>query len=80
MHSGELQRVSTQLGEKWIKRVVRTPMLANEYVATRIPGQLEYYKRLQEMAWAMIAQAFSEKTITPGITTADVGAIGSSFR
>lgn len=72
MHAGELERVSEQLGEKWMKRVVRRPMLAVEYMARRIPGQIEYYRKLQEMAWAMITEAFSEKTVTPGTTTTEV--------
>ncbi|KAF8580602.1 xaa-Pro aminopeptidase family enzyme [Ramaria rubella] len=71
MHAGELERVSQELGEKWMGRVVRRPMLAVEYMARRIPGQLEYYKKLQEMGWAMISEAFSEKTITPGLTTTE---------
>lgn len=72
MHAGELERVSEQLGERWMSRVVRRPMLAIEFVARRIPGQLEYYKKLQGMAWAMVTEAFSERTITPGVTTTDV--------
>lgn len=72
MHAGELERVREQLGEKWMSRVVRRPMLATEFVARRIPEQLEYYKKLQGMAWAMVSEAFSERTITPGVTTTDV--------
>jgi hypothetical protein len=72
MHAGELERVSEQLGEKWMGRVARRPMLSVEFMARRIPGQIEYYKKLQEMAWAMITEAFSEKTITPGTTTTEV--------
>lgn len=72
MHAGELERISEQLGEKWMSRVVKRPMLAIEFVARRIPEQLEYYKALQEMAWAMVTEAFSERTVTPGVTTTDV--------
>jgi hypothetical protein len=72
MHAGELERLSEQLGEMWMSRIVRRPLLAVELVARRIPEQLEYYKKLQEMAWAMVSEAFSEKTIIPGITTTDV--------
>jgi hypothetical protein len=79
MHAGELERVDKQLGKRWMSRVVRHPMLATEFVATRIPEQLEYYKQLQEMAWAMITEAFNEKTITPGVTTTDVSALHHSY-
>ncbi|KAF8580606.1 hypothetical protein K439DRAFT_1356620 [Ramaria rubella] len=71
MHAGELERVKEQLGQKWMSRVVRRPMLAVEFVARRIPEQLQYYKKLQEMAWAMVMDAFSERIITPGVTTTD---------
>jgi hypothetical protein len=75
MHAGELERVNEQSGKKWMSRVVKHPMLATEFVATRIPGQLEYYRKLQEMAWAMVTDAFSERIITPGVTTTDVSAL-----
>ncbi len=36
-------------------------------------GRLKWYRNLQETAWAMIGEAFSEKVITPGLTTTEVG-------
>ena len=50
-------------------------MLGVEYVATRVEGQLEWYQKLQESAWAMVTEAFSEKVIVPGVTTSQVRAI-----
>jgi len=47
-------------------------MIAVEFVASKVPGQLEVYRKLQSTAWAMIEEAFSEKVITPGVTTTDV--------
>ena len=47
MHAGELELLSEQLGQKWIKRTVRKPMIAVEFIATRVPGQLATYKDLQ---------------------------------
>ena len=72
MHAGELERVKEQLGEEWMKKTVRRPMLAVEFVARRIDEQLEAYKSLMSMAWKMVSEAFSEKVIDVGVTTADV--------
>lgn len=72
LHAGELERIVENLGSKWKKRFVTHPMLAVEFVATKVEGQLEWYRKLQSTAWAMISEAFSEQVITPGTTTTDV--------
>jgi hypothetical protein len=73
MHAGELSKVVEALDVEWfLKRVKSVPMLGVEYVARRVEGQLEWYRKLQETAWAMVSEAFSEKVITPGITTTHV--------
>jgi hypothetical protein len=71
LHAGELEAISAGLGEKWTNRFVVVPMLAVEYVGTQIEARLPWYRKIQETAWAIISEAFSEKVITPGITTAD---------
>lgn len=45
-------------------------MLPVEVVATMVPSRLPWYRRMQETAWAIIEEAFSEKVIVPGKTTA----------
>ncbi|KZW04353.1 putative lipo protein [Exidia glandulosa HHB12029] len=69
MHAGELELLSAQLGTKWMERTVRKPMLAVEFIATRVSEQLAVYKDMQETIWAMIAEGFSSRIITPGKTT-----------
>jgi hypothetical protein len=59
-------------------------MVAVEFVASKVPEQLEWYRKLQSTAWAMIEEGFSEKAITPGETTTEVMTIypilpGASF-
>lgn len=44
-------------------------MLPVEVVATMVPSRLPWYRRMQETAWAIIEEAFSEKIIVPGKTT-----------
>ncbi|KAI0650544.1 hypothetical protein C8Q79DRAFT_998370 [Trametes meyenii] len=71
LHVGEYEVLARELGEDWIERTVNEPMLGIELVAARVPGQLEYYRKLQETTWALIEEAFSERVITPGITTTE---------
>ena len=72
LHVGEYEALAEALGEECMERTVNEPMLAVEYVAGRVPGQLGYYRDLQEITWALIEEAFSEKVIAPGITTTEV--------
>lgn len=60
------------LGEKWTSRFVDRPMVAVEFIGTMVEGRLEWYRKLQETAWAMIGEAFSERVIEPGVTTTEV--------
>ncbi|CAK7201402.1 hypothetical protein SEUCBS139899_004106 [Sporothrix eucalyptigena] len=70
MHAGELAAVQRGLGNEWSARLVDdVPALPIEFVATMVPGRLAWYRRLQETAWAVIAEAFSERTVAPGTTT-----------
>jgi len=72
MHAGELENVMANLGPWWAERLVNKPMLAVEFVGTMPRGQLEWYKKLMETAWAMIGEGFSEGVIEPGKTTTEV--------
>lgn len=78
LHVGEMEVLKEELGEEWTRRFVNVPMLAVEYVTARVPGQLEYYRKMQEMTWDMVAEAFSERVVTPGITTTDVRILSTS--
>ncbi|KAI9000828.1 hypothetical protein BD414DRAFT_14182 [Trametes punicea] len=71
LHVGEYEALAEALGEGWMERTVNEPMLGIEYVATRVPGQLRYYRDLQEMTRALVEEAFSERVITPGLTTTE---------
>ncbi|WP_414901576.1 M24 family metallopeptidase [Sphingomonas flavalba] len=52
-------------------RIVRTDNLAVGWLETRIPAEMERYPEIVRLAHAMIAEALSEKVITPGVTTTD---------
>ena len=72
MHAGELGNIKRKLGKKWNKRLISEPMIAVEYVGTMIKERLPWYRKLQETAWAIISEGFSEKVITPGETSTEV--------
>ncbi|KAF5393006.1 hypothetical protein D9757_001317 [Collybiopsis confluens] len=69
LHVGESSAMSLALGQKWVERMVNVPMLGIEYVSTKVPGQLEYYRDMQDIVWLMMEEGFSHSTIRPGVTT-----------
>ncbi|CZR62103.1 uncharacterized protein PAC_12000 [Phialocephala subalpina] len=73
MHAGELVEIKKRLGKKWEGRFVSEAGVGVEFVGTMPEGndRLKWYRALMETAWAMIGEAFSEKAITPGLTTTE---------
>lgn len=72
LHVGEYDVLVEELGEGWMGKMVNEPMLAVEYIATRVEGQLPYYRKLQETVWAMLEEGFSHRIVRPGITSTEV--------
>lgn len=75
MHAGELEKVRAGVGGEWARRFVARPMVVVEAVATMPAAQLGWYRRLQETAWALVGEAFSERVVVPGVTSTEVGAV-----
>lgn len=59
------------LGPELSKRLVSAERLAVGWLERRIPEELEVYPSIVAVAHAIIAEAFSDKVITPGATTAE---------
>ena len=59
------------LGEKWTSRFARHDGLALDLIATRLSEEAAFYRRMQELVWAIIDTAFSNAVITPGVTRTD---------
>ena len=57
------------LPNKYHKRVVSAEQLAVRWIETRTDREMIIYDQLVNITHAIIAEAFSEKVITPGITT-----------
>jgi Xaa-Pro aminopeptidase len=53
------------------KKVVSAEQLAVAWLETRTEREMQYYEQLLQFTHQMIAEAFSQKVITPGITSTD---------
>jgi len=53
------------------QRLVSGAGLAIRWLETRTPAEMELYPAIERTAHAVIAEAFSRKVITPGVTTAE---------
>jgi Xaa-Pro aminopeptidase len=68
------QRLLEVLPEEYRDRVVSAEDLVVRWLETRSETELEVYPHIVSLARGVIAEAFSERVITPGATTAaDVG-------
>ena len=66
--SGEREALQEALGD-YVDRVRRVPELATDYIAVRVPEMMPRYRKIMETVHAIIAEAFSNAVITPGVTT-----------
>lgn len=57
------------LPKKFHSKVVSAEQLAVRWIETRTPREMVIYNQLVDITHDIIAEAFSEKVITPGITT-----------
>jgi Xaa-Pro aminopeptidase len=71
LSAGEWEQMREALAPELTARVVRTERLAIDYLSLRVPDMLPTFRRMQELAHEIIATAFSEAVITPGVTTTD---------
>ena len=58
-----------RLPQKFKKRVVSAEQLAVRWIETRTEREMTIYRQLVSITHQIIAEAFSEKVITPGVTT-----------
>ncbi len=68
LSSGELQGMSTALGEKWTARFKDAEGLPLELVAVRLPEEEVFFRRMQELVWSLTQTMFSSAVVTPGKT------------
>jgi len=68
LSSGELQGMSAALGEKWTSRLRNAEGLPLELIASRLPEEEAFFRRMQEQVWSMTQTMFSADVIKPGET------------
>ncbi len=69
--AGEWEQLQEALGPELNARVVHAEGLAVDYLAIRVPEMNPTYRRMEELVHEIISTAFSNRVITPGITTTD---------
>jgi len=70
---GEYEGMTEALGAAWTAKLVPAEGLAVDFIASRLPEEEATFARMNALAWEIIAEAFSERVITPGQTrTEDV--------
>jgi hypothetical protein len=69
LSAGEWQQLQQALGPEYVTRVVQRELLPLHYIEERLPEMLPTYVRMQELVHDIIATAFSNRVITPGVTT-----------
>jgi hypothetical protein len=75
LHYGEGKEILMQLNNTlesdvpWSKRTGNLPGVATSFISLQMEDRLPWYRKLQETAWAIIQDAFSEKVVTPDVTT-----------
>jgi len=65
---GEMRQA---LPETYRERIVSGEALSVGWLETRTPAEMKIYPGILRLAHSIIAEAFSEKVITPGVTTTD---------
>ncbi|MGL6289613.1 MAG: M24 family metallopeptidase [Silanimonas sp.] len=69
--AGLEKRLREVLPAGFEERLVPAETLVVRWLETRSPGELEVYPHIMGLARGVIAEAFSTRVITPGVTTTD---------
>jgi Xaa-Pro aminopeptidase len=70
LSAGEREQLEEALGP-WAAKLVRSELLPLEYLETRLPEMVPSWRKMQQIAHAIIARAFSSEVVTPGKTTTE---------
>jgi len=67
----EQKELMQKLPDAFQKKIVSASALGVAWLETRTEREMQYYEQLMQFTHSMIAEAFSEKVITPGVTSTD---------
>ncbi|MBC6994353.1 M24 family metallopeptidase [Neolewinella lacunae] len=65
------EKLRSSLPAKYQDRLVSGEKLAVGWLETRLPGEMTVYRQVMAVAHAIIEEAFSNRIITPGVTTTE---------
>jgi Xaa-Pro aminopeptidase len=68
LSSGELKGMSDALGAEWTARFRDADGLPLELLASRLPEEEAFFRRMQELVWSLTQEMFSSRQIRPGTT------------
>ena len=68
LSSGELEGMSRALGEAWTAKFRNAEGLPLELIASRLPEEAAFFRRMQELVWSLSQEMFSSRVIEPGKT------------
>ncbi|MGE0443472.1 MAG: M24 family metallopeptidase [Gemmatimonadales bacterium] len=68
LSSGEADGMRAALGPQWTARMKPAEGLAVDLIATRLPEEEAFYRKLTTLVWDLIDEMYSARTITPGVT------------
>jgi Xaa-Pro aminopeptidase len=71
LSAGELEGMREAVGPAHAARFVRVDALPVELLATRLPAEDSVYREMNRVAWSIIEEAFSNRVVTPGVTTTE---------
>jgi Xaa-Pro aminopeptidase len=64
LSSGELKGMSAALGDEWTSKFKDAEGLPLELIASRLPEEEVFYRKMQELVWSLTEEMFSGSTIT----------------
>jgi hypothetical protein len=68
LSSGELEGMSASLGSRWTSRFRNAEGLPLELLASRLPEEEAFYRRMQEVVWSLTREMLSSSVVKPGVT------------
>ncbi len=71
MTAAELEAMKEGLGPELTARLTPADELPVSFIATRVPGEVAAFERMNALVWQILSTAFSNEVITPGVTTTE---------
>ena len=68
LSSGELEGMTEALGAAWTAKFRNAEALPLELIASRLPDEDTFFRKMQELVWSLTQRMFSNEVIVPGKT------------